>query len=74
LRICALHAVEPISIFQPGTRILFQGDSITDSNRGHNEDPNHILGHGYMFIIVAQSGAAFPALNLTLINRGIQFK
>ena len=66
-----LAAVEPISIFQPGTRILFQGDSITDGNRGRNEDPNHILGHGYVFIIAAQYGAAFPDLNLTFINRGI---
>lgn len=24
---------------------LFQGDSITDGNRGRDEDPNHILGH-----------------------------
>jgi len=35
-------AVEPISIFQPGTRILFQGDSITDGNRGRTEDPNRL--------------------------------
>jgi len=67
----ALGAVEPVSIFQPGTRVLFQGDSITDGNRGRSEDPNHILGHGYVFIIAAQYGAAFPALNLTFINRGI---
>jgi len=66
-----LGAVEPISIFQPGSRILFQGDSITDGNRGRSEDPNHILGHGYVFIIAAQYGAAFPDLNLTFINRGI---
>jgi lysophospholipase L1-like esterase len=65
-----LGAVEPISIFQPGTRIVFQGDSITDGNRGRSEDPNHILGHGYVFIIAAQYGAAFPGLNLTFINRG----
>jgi hypothetical protein len=26
---------------------LFQGDSLTDGNRGRNDDPNHILGHGY---------------------------
>ena len=67
----ALYAIQPLSIFQPGTRILFQGDSITDGNRGRNEDPNHILGHGYVFIIAAQYGAAFPDLNLTFINRGI---
>jgi lysophospholipase L1-like esterase len=67
----SLGAVEPIAIFQPGTRILFQGDSITDGNRGRSEDPNHILGHGYVFIIAAQYGATFPERNLTFINRGI---
>ena len=40
-----LKAAEPISASVPGTRILFQGDSITDSNRGRSADPNHILGH-----------------------------
>ena len=38
-----LHAAEPIAVFAPGARILFQGDSITDGNRGRNADPNHIL-------------------------------
>ena len=61
---------DPIPIFTPGARILFQGDSITDGNRGRNEDPNHILGHGYVFIIAAKYGAAFPDLKLTFINRG----
>lgn len=31
--------------------ILFQGDSITDGNRGRSDDPNHILGHSYAYII-----------------------
>lgn len=57
--------------FQPNARILFQGDSITDGNRGRNEDPNHILGHGYAFIIAARYGAQFPERNLTFINRGV---
>lgn len=26
----SLHAAEPITVFAPGARILFQGDSITD--------------------------------------------
>ena len=34
-------------VFTDGARILFQGDSITDGNRGRSKDPNHILGHGY---------------------------
>ena len=67
----ALHAAEPIAAFTPGARILFQGDSITDGNRGRSADPNHILGHGYVFIIAAKFGAAFPELKLDFINRGV---
>ena len=64
-------AVEPISVFTPGARILFQGDSITDGNRGRSADPNHILGHGYVFLIAARHGAAFPEAKLEFINRGV---
>jgi lysophospholipase L1-like esterase len=62
---------EPAPIFRKDARILFQGDSITDGNRGRSEDPNHILGHGYVFIIAAKHGAAFPERNLTFLNRGV---
>ncbi len=64
-------AVEPIAAFSPGARILFQGDSSTDGNRGRSADPNHILGHGYVFLIAARHGAAFPGARLEFINRGI---
>ena len=69
--LAALHATEPIAAFTPGARILFQGDSITDGNRGRNADPNHILGHGYAFIIAARHGAAFPEAKLDFANRGV---
>jgi lysophospholipase L1-like esterase len=65
------NAIEPLPAFTPGARILFQGDSITDGNRGRSADPNHILGHGYAFIIAAKFGAAFPAAKLEFFNRGI---
>ena len=65
------QAVEPIAAFAPTARILFQGDSITDGNRGRNADPNHILGHGYVFIIAARHGAAFPESKLDFMNRGV---
>lgn len=58
-------------LFQKGERILFQGDSITDGNRGRSADPNHILGHGYAFIVAARNGAAFPELQLDFMNRGV---
>jgi len=54
-----------------GTVILFQGDSITDGNRGRDADPNHIMGHGYAFSIASRWGAEFPQKKLTFINKGI---
>ena len=69
--VAAIRAAEPIAVFTRGARILFQGDSITDGNRGRSADPNHILGHGYAFIIAAKYGAAFAPLNLEFINRGV---
>ena len=64
-------SVEAFPTFRKGARVLFQGDSITDGNRGRSEDPNHILGHGYVFIIAAKYGAAFPERNLKFFNRGV---
>lgn len=51
--------------------ILFQGDSITDGNRGRTDDPNHIMGHGYAFSIASRLGADYPDRNLKFINKGI---
>jgi lysophospholipase L1-like esterase len=59
------------AIFRDGARVLFQGDSITDGNRGRSPDPNHILGHGYAFILAAHYGRHLPDHHLTFINRGI---
>ncbi|RZM06880.1 MAG: lysophospholipase [Pedobacter sp.] len=54
-----------------GLTVLFQGDSITDGNRGRNTDPNHIMGHGYAFSIASRWGADFPSADLVFYNRGI---
>ncbi len=51
--------------------ILFQGDSITDGNRGRNNDPNHIHGHGYQYILAAEMYADNFNKNIEVINRGI---
>ena len=59
------------AIFNPGARILFQGDSITDGARGRNADPNHILGHSYAFLVAAKFGALYPERHLDFLNRGI---
>ena len=50
--------------------VLFQGDSITDGNRGRNEDPNHILGHGFACMISAKLGADNLAAQPVFLNRG----
>jgi len=66
-----LHAADPVPAFRDGARILFQGDSITDMNRGRTTDPNHILGHSYAFLIAAKYGAMLPERGLVFMNRGV---
>ncbi len=51
--------------------ILFQGDSITDGNRGRSTDPNHIHGHGYQYILASEILADNLGKNVTVYNRGI---
>lgn len=54
-----------------GSVILFQGDSITDGNRGRNTDPNHVMGHGYQFSVASRWGAEYPEKDLHFFNRAI---
>jgi lysophospholipase L1-like esterase len=54
-----------------GLVFLFQGDSITDGNRGRTLDPNHIMGHGYAFSIASRLGANYPKKKPVFYNRGI---
>ena len=49
-------------------RIVFIGDSITDS--GRREDPEH-LGTGYVRIIHDYLKVNYPTKNLEIVNRGI---
>lgn len=53
------------------TTFVFQGDSITDGARGRSEDKNHILGHGYVFLIAAQLGARLAEQQPVFHNRGV---
>jgi lysophospholipase L1-like esterase len=64
-------AKDPLPAFAPGARVLFQGDSITDGNRGRSDDLNHILGHGYQALVASRFGADLPERNLLFVNRGI---
>lgn len=56
---------------QQSRTILFQGDSITDGSRSRNEDPNHILGHSYVFILAGKFGYELAGERPHFINRGI---
>ncbi len=59
------------NLFPKDAVILFQGDSVTDGNRGRSADPNHIHGHGYVYLIASYLGAKYPEQNWTFVNRGV---
>jgi lysophospholipase L1-like esterase len=50
---------------------LFQGDSITDGSRSRDMDWNHVLGHGYAYLIAARLWYEFPTKGFHFFNRGI---
>lgn len=50
---------------------LFQGDSITDGNRCRNNDWNHVMGHGYQYIIASKLWYDFPQKHFHFYNRGV---
>ena len=39
--------------------------------RSRNDDWNHVLGHGYAYIVAARLGARYPELGLRFVNRGV---
>lgn len=58
--------------FCKGSRLLFQGDSITDMKWGRNQsDRNHYLGHSYVYLIASRLGVDMPEAQLDVYNRGI---
>ncbi|WP_205748111.1 SGNH/GDSL hydrolase family protein [Dyadobacter luticola] len=54
-----------------GITILFQGDSITDGNRTRNTDWNHVMGHGFAYIIASKLWYDYPEKGLHFLNRGV---
>lgn len=57
---------------EEGVNFIFQGDSITDGNRGRSDwDLNHIMGHGYACNIAGRLAADFPGRHYKFINRGV---
>jgi lysophospholipase L1-like esterase len=58
--------------FRKGSRLLFQGDSITDMKWGRDQsDRNHYLGHSYVYLIAARLGVEMAEAQLDFYNRGI---
>jgi lysophospholipase L1-like esterase len=56
------------------SRILFQGDSITDAGRDRNRpQPNDAgaMGNGYAYLAMSRLLADHPLLGLEVLNRGI---
>ena len=50
--------------------VLFSGDSITDGNRGHCMDCNHIMGHGYQTGVASALALENAAAMPKFINKG----
>lgn len=67
----ALATAQPLPGLPTAPKLLFQGDSITDGNRGRGADLNHVHGHGYVYLLAAKLGAASPEQQATFLNRGV---
>jgi lysophospholipase L1-like esterase len=56
-------------ILEQNSVFLFQGDSVTDCGRNHNDINS--MGDGYAYMVSAFLGAAYPELNIRYINKGV---
>ncbi|CAA9259190.1 MAG: hypothetical protein AVDCRST_MAG42-2626 [uncultured Chthoniobacterales bacterium] len=65
------EAAEDKASWRTGSRILFQGDSITDTHRGSESAPDAGLGHGYVYLVAARLSADQPGRRLVFGNRGV---
>lgn len=45
-------------------KLIFQRDSITDGNRTRDNDWNHVMGHGYAFLVASCLWFDYPDQNL----------
>jgi lysophospholipase L1-like esterase len=54
-----------------GLSVLFQGDSITDGQRSRNQDWNHVMGHGYAYLVSSRLWFEGVDRGLMFYNRGI---
>lgn len=69
--VAAMPAVTNNGTNGKGYTFLFQGDSITDGNRTRNNDWNHVMGHGYQYIIACKWWYEYPQKGFHFFNRGV---
>ncbi|SDM59356.1 Tat (twin-arginine translocation) pathway signal sequence [Catalinimonas alkaloidigena] len=67
----APQPLPPSQAPKKGITLLFQGDSITDGNRTRDQDWNHVMGHGYAYLIASRLWYDYPQEGLMFYNRGI---
>ena len=65
------EAADVSRAWRAGDKILFQGDSITDTDRGPEGAPDAGLGHGYACLVAARLSADHPGFRLVFANRGV---
>lgn len=70
-KLLAANKEDDVSEGGEAITFLFQGDSITDGNRTRNNDWNHVMGHGYQYIIASKLWYDFPKKGFHFFNRGI---
>ena len=65
----SIGRLAPADAFEPGSVVLFIGDSITHGGRGR--DMNHVYGHGYAAEIASRYLGYRADRDLCFLNRGI---
>lgn len=58
-------------LIEPGSKLLFIGDSITDCNRARPVAEGNEVGNGYVAQINALLGALYPAYGIRVFNAGM---
>lgn len=58
-------------IIKKGSKVLFQGDSITDCGRDRETEGKLPLGRGYANIAASLFNSLYPELDVEFINKGI---
>lgn len=65
------EAAEERPAWRAGDKILFQGDSITDTDRGADGAPDAGVGHGYAYLVASRLSADHPRPRMVVRNRGV---